>query len=238
MDIVSILGMPLEPIIRIIAAVIGSASLIAAAKYTSGPAAFETWDGYIEKWKLAKGDIPKLIESESLQEPPPDWTEGDIYDYGVERILIVERDLLVDWLVLNSFHADQRALILAASGYPKYLMAIAQRLLHENANLPVFLLHDSTMVGQMMQQHSSFRELLEGHPVVDLGLYPDDVKGLRRLRYLKPKRRNFEIPVDFLPYGLLAPGLAAAMDEGIPLGELLNRSKASYDDGGDMGGWG
>lgn len=119
----------------------------------SGPLDFATWRRYVRKWQGAGNEIPKLIESESLSNPPSDCKEGDIYDYGVERILIVERDILVDWLVLNDFHAQERTLVLSVSGYPDYLVPIARELIEQNANLPVCLLHDSTARGLLMNSH-------------------------------------------------------------------------------------
>ena len=50
------------------------------------------------KWlRTGKTDrLQKMLTTAQLGTPPPDWPEPDIYDYGVERILIVEHDILVD----------------------------------------------------------------------------------------------------------------------------------------------
>ena len=128
--------------------ILGAVALFAAVTALSRvsahsmPSLHET-EKLIRKWMNGslKEGLNKLLLTPSLQDPPPDWPEPDIYDYGVERVLIVERDLLVDLLVKNNFHADQRTLVIAESGYPGYLEPVAEKVLRENPNLPVFLLH-------------------------------------------------------------------------------------------------
>ena len=68
----------------------------------------------------------------------------------MERILVVARDLLVDLMINNNRHTDQRILVLAESGYPDYLVPRARQLLEERCDLPVFLLHDATPSGVAM----------------------------------------------------------------------------------------
>ena len=64
----------------------------------------------MRKWVGVQGPIEKMIETPRLGTPPPEFEEPDLYDYGVERILVVQHDLLVDLFVLNGLHAEQRML--------------------------------------------------------------------------------------------------------------------------------
>lgn len=102
---------------------------------------------YIDTWVARSHSLDQLLRQPTLHTPPPEWDEADIYDYGVERLLLVEHDLLVDLFVLNGFHAQQRTLVLSLSGYPTYLLPMAKRCLHDNPQLPVYLLHDATSRG-------------------------------------------------------------------------------------------
>ncbi|MFC1736882.1 hypothetical protein ACFL1X_12255 [Candidatus Hydrogenedentota bacterium] len=198
---------------------------------------FESVERFVEKWRSARKDLPKLITGPSLHTPPPEWKEGDIYDYGAERILIVGREIVVDWLVLNEFHAQQRTVVVSEMGYPDYLLPVARKMLEERPDLPVFLLHDSTRKGEdmlkrVMVSNSLYAAYLGGRMPLDLGLHPEDVKQIGAFRALKPRRTEYRMPVDCLPYQTLAAGLEGAMAEGVSLGELLRRSRNS-DDGGD-----
>ncbi len=190
------------------------------------------------KWKNRRKEFGnnRLLEQPRLGETPPEWKEQDIYDYGVEGVLLVERDLLVDLLVLNGFHTANRVLVMCESGYPKYLLPLAARMLEENAELPVFLLHDSTPHGvQMAARLGKSSPLpIEGHDIIDLGVTPDDVKRLRRLRPTRPQANQYAVPVDLLMYGALFLALTRAITEKAPMALLIAHA---HQGGGDDGAY-
>ena len=187
----------------------------------------------LSRWRAKRGDesMRFLLSTTLLDSPPPTWPEGDIYDYGVERILVVERDILVDLFVLNGFHAEQRALVLSANGYPDYLTERAQTLLADNPSLAVYLLHDATVAGGRMKQSVANR--WPSAVLKDLGLQPDDVKNIHRLRVINPKQQDYAIPVDSLPYPILASGIASAIATGQTLAETLAQRQQETE--GDFG---
>ncbi|QGJ70204.1 Multipass membrane protein [Planctomycetales bacterium 10988] len=191
----------------------------------------------IRRWKEEKGPIVGLIEEPNLHDPPPEWPEPDMYDYGVERILIVERDILVDWLVLNQMHAEWKTLIVAASGYPTYMVEHANRLLAERPDLPVFLLHDATEEGLLLESRIREEGLfhLAEHPVIDLGITPGEVEKMDRLKALKPEQSDYHLPVDMLPLLMLSTGITAAMLQQTTLENLLMQSQSGADDAGTVG---
>lgn len=179
----------------------------------------------IGRWLKAGKKIDYLLDVPSLHKPPPDWSEPDIYDYGVERLLIVERDLLVDLFVRNNKHAEQRMLVVSESGYPDYLLPQARRLLVESPDLSVFLLHDATTDGMRMEERLRRSEILPlaGRNVIDLGLSPDDFRKLKRTANYDRKNSERALPADALPLAFLATGLAASFASNISLGEQLLR---------------
>ncbi len=194
------------------------------------------------RWNSKKGIAPGLITKPRLKKPPPDLPEGDVHDYGVESMLVVQRKELVDWLVLNKFHADHRSLVISADGYPKYLRDTAECLLRETPDLPVYLLHDATLEGEAMARElqegtASGMISLQGHSVTDLGVYPNDFKRIRRLKRLGAQKQDYRLPIDYLPFATLSSGLAVAMVEGVALGALLDRP-AHYGGMADGGGFG
>ena len=191
----------------------------------------------IQAYEKEKGPLEQLVLRPSLHEPPPDWPEPDIYDYGVERILIVQHDVLVDVLVRNGVHTSQRALLLSGSGYPDYIREHARTALRENPELPVFFLHDATPEGAAWFNTCSASDFLpwESHPKIDLGLHPQDVENLKRLRPLRPEKQRFALPVDAVPFGILALGLGSAFEQQLPLGALIPPNERGDGSGGNYG---
>lgn len=48
--------------------------------------------GWVRTWTAAGHGIPQLLTRPGLDEAPPEFRERDIFDYGVERILVVQHD--------------------------------------------------------------------------------------------------------------------------------------------------
>ena len=194
----------------------------------------------LKRWRRHGKSIDKLLTEPSLKQPPPEWNEPDIYDYGVERILIVERDMLVDLFVRNGFHAEQRMLVLSESGYPSYLAPIAAKLLEERADLPVFLLHDATAHGIGMEQRIRSGDLLplRNQPLTDLGLFPADFQRLKRTKSFDVADKARALPVDALPFPFLVMGMQSAFIHGVPFSTLLTQQTGSSAVGGGSAGGG
>lgn len=187
----------------------------------------ETLQSHIDRWRASGRSLERLLLQPTLHTPPPQWDEADIYDYGVERMLLVEHDLLVDLFVLNEFHAQERALVLSQNGYPAYLLPIARRCLQDNPQLPVYLLHDATPRGRWMASRLQNSELLplQGHPILDLGITPDDVKRMRAQRPLQPRRSQYAIPIDYVLFATLSAWVAQGMMENLAFADLLLQSQ-------------
>ena len=182
----------------------------------------------IGKWIDQGRDIPRLLREPELGISPPEWDEPDIYDYGVEAILIVQREILVDLFVKNGFHAERRCLVVSESGYPSYVVQRMRLLLEERPDLPVYLLHDSTHEGEAMagRVEASLRLPPRDRSVIDLGLFRSDVRRLSRLRAVLSARGSDQAAVDYLPYSMLVSGLSQAFDEQTTLAGILDRQGA------------
>lgn len=164
----------------------------------------------VRQW-LDKGrTLEGMLTEPMLEVPPEDWPEEDIYDYGVERILIVQRPLLVDLLVKNNQHAEQRMLIISESGYPSYLQDRTNQLLAQRSDLPVFLLHDADQQGGTMAERIRSLEWLQlnDNPVIDLGFFQSDFEKLKRTKRVRRGMRRSDLPVDALLMGSLSLGLS------------------------------
>lgn len=196
----------------------------------------------LDQWHAAGRATPKLITRPALQEPPTGYREADLFDYGVERIIIVGRDILVDYLVRNNVHAEQKALVIAESGYPRYLLPYVERILRQRPDLPVVLLHDSTADGVAMAERIKGSDSfpLANHRVIDAGLFPRQVQQLKSLESLVPEATNYALPVDTLPFAAMVAGIVGATTPPMYGAALIDQKPADSlttgTSGGDAGG--
>ncbi len=180
------------------------------------------FDRWIDQWRDAGKPLEGLVENPVVADEPAEWPEDDLYDYGAERVLVVSSERLVDLLVMNNVHAEQRCVIIAESGYPGYLQSRVRRLLEERDDLPVFLLHDASPYASEMAQRVQHCEWLplDGHPVTDLGFTPDDFSRVSFARALKRHERQ-TLPADILPPAMLIAALATGFASGKPFADDL-----------------
>lgn len=179
----------------------------------------------VQKWLDQGKPIEGLLQEPSLGTPPESWNEQDIYDYGAERVLIVQRDLLVDLMVKNNQHSEQRMLVIAESGYPQYLIPHVNRLLDERSDLPVYLLHDADAAGASMAQRVCSLSWLHlgNHPVIDMGFFSHDFEKLKRTRNFENQQSERSLPADALLMGTLVTGLGACFAAQSTLGDEIMR---------------
>ena len=174
----------------------------------------------LKQWQTGNGGGDEmLLIQPSLHKPPPDLQEKDLYDYGVEKIIIVERPILVDLLVKNGFHADQNALIFSRDGYPDYIVQRAQKMLRLNSSLPIYLLHDASEAGMTM----AHKKRLAGRTVIDLGINQEQLEKMPFLNTLQLHKKDYKAPLDILPYPVLAAIFGEVLREKSKVSELLER---------------
>ena len=190
----------------------------------------------LSTWIHAKGQPAFLLEQPDLHQPPPQWQEEDIYNYGVERVLLVERPLLVDLLVKNGLHARERMLVMSVDGYPEYVGTHLKRILHEQTDTPVFLLHDATEAGMAMKERFRLQDWNGAdQPILDLGLFPEDAMKLKGLAHRSPEKLQGRLPVDALSMVGLSGLLALAFAEEIDFKECIRRREEDNDGAGSYG---
>lgn len=220
------------------------ALVVAVLRTKQGPPAREPFLAVVQRWIQRGGKHAELVLREDerlLAEPPPEWREPDVYDYGVTRLVIVERDALADLLVRNGLHTTEQALVLSASGYPDYLLRAAEKALREGPTLPVFVLHDALPAGTALEQpwwwRISRKLSFEGHPVIDLGLSEADIPRMPFLSRLAGAGSG-RLPLDSIPWPILGPLLAAAIAAQDTFAEVLAAHGPGSGNGDDGGTWG
>ena len=177
----------------------------------------------LKKWQTGDGGGDEmLLLRPGLHKPPVDFPEKDLFDYGVEKIIIVERSILVDLLVKNGFHADQNALIFSRDGYPDYIVQQARNILKQNSSLPIYFLHDAGEAGMAM----AHKKKLAGRTVIALGIAPEHLEKMSFLDALQLHRKGYKAPLDILPYPVLAALFDEALREKRTVGEILEQRDA------------
>ena len=181
----------------------------------------DEFDGWLRKYTETKGPIAKLICQNKLGTPPDQPAESDIFDYGVEKVLLVQRKSLVDLLVFNNIHMATRALIATPDGYPDYIAARAQNLLEESPELPVFYLHDATDEGIAWAKNIKARFEESGRPMIEVGIAPAAIKQIKKLNTLRLKSENYNALIDYLPMAMLANGISLSLEKNMTMEEML-----------------
>jgi hypothetical protein len=160
--------------------------------------------------------MPQLTESRAELEP-------DLYQHNVDRVLVVDSDLLVDFLVNNGFAAKNRVLIVSENGYPAHLAEIANRSMGQPSCLVSLLeglgCHDKPMLNRIRSQ----RALRIPLRVVSVGLFAANLSQVRAWLYQVPAGDCVRVPVDMLPYEAFAGVLAECVREHISLSEFYQR---------------
>lgn len=185
----------------------------------------------LKTWLREGDDLPKLIHHPAVAEPPPQWAEEDIYEYGFENLLLVNRPEIVDYLVLNGFPQASSTVVVTPQGYPEYLLPIVEKALAADNPLDrprIFLLHDAGV-----KEGESWKNLLFQVEEVDrerslhLGLslaVLDQLKGVRTIFSTSQKKK---LPVDALDYLLLSNLLSKSFETGQSFEEILADQRES-----------
>jgi hypothetical protein len=160
-----------------------------------------TFNHWYTRSSIANG-IEKVVLQTELHKLPKSNQEQDIYDYGVEAIIVTDQDIYVDLFVKNNYHTQYKALIVSKNLYPQYLKPRLEKLLTEKPDLPLFFIHDATLEGmQTMEQFRNIKTLAtSGHPCIDLGLTPAHFSQLKFLKKLSAGTNDYQAPLDYLQH--------------------------------------
>jgi hypothetical protein len=119
-------------------------------------------------------------------------------------------------------------LVVSECGYPEYLVSYANRILDEQPDMPVYVLHDSTYERMQMAERLFDSDVFDlfGRPITDLGLRPGEVKKMRRL---KKFGSTGAVEVDYLRWGKLSGGTTAAIAGGISFAQVMDTDSAAFE---------
>ena len=172
----------------------------------------------LQRWKRFH-PLSQLLLEPQLHRPHIELQGEALYDYEIDAVLIVDQDLTVDLLTKNGLIKERPILLLSLNGYPEYSSQFAKRLLTLKEEVNVYLLHrDGRDVGKVLK---SLRSLgVKRHRIIHLGWGKRSRAQL--IDHLGFRPREWDaFAVDSLPPESLSEGLPIAIEEELPLVEVL-----------------
>lgn len=219
------------------------------------------WLGQRGKSKLSFSKAREIINRYHQAHPIHGLADGaafrhqtpvaDFHDphYAPERILVVERDDLVDMLVRNRFHLTAKAAVVSRTGYPQRIFVACQEFLRNHPNTPVQVIHDASSAGFALtaQLATDPQWRFANQSLVDLGISRSALNSASSLPWLPthPSRRDgafsnnatkmlrtlHRVPVDYVGPKPMMNLLSAAVVAGALLlaPDILNASGAEVE---------
>jgi hypothetical protein len=179
--------------------------------------------------------IDKLVDGKRFEGAQAAAINEELLNYGPQWILIVERDDMVDMLILNHFHFENKALVLGASKYPQPLFNAYRQWIEKHPDIPIYLIHDASKKGLRLKAgllKDSEWNLL-GKNVRDLGVFPHEIERLKNPLWLPQSKdqkkindsltpsekvdQNMVFPADSLAPKIMLGMAALALIQGVPL---------------------
>jgi DNA-directed RNA polymerase subunit RPC12/RpoP len=105
--------------------------------------------------------------------------------FAPERLLIVERDDIVDMLIRNRFHQNTKTVVVSQSGYPASVFKACHQFLKQNPKMPVQVLHEASLqtFGMIDRLRNDPKWQFARENLVELGL---SRKSLTEKKYRLP----------------------------------------------------
>ncbi|PKL75237.1 MAG: hypothetical protein CVV27_16405 [Candidatus Melainabacteria bacterium HGW-Melainabacteria-1] len=138
------------------------------------------FDKGLSSWKRVY-TLPTGLMNRPQALPKARASEKDVLDYDVERAIVCDHQEVVDFLLANNFHIEQKCAILTYGGYPPDSFEAVRQMLRRNPQLNVFVLHNASANGcRIYQDLTSSREWFPGSKrVFDIGLHPRHAKAFK-----------------------------------------------------------
>lgn len=196
-----------------------------------------------------------MVDGTRFEKAPPNGFQGDFLQFSPEKILIVDRNDIVDMLLLNRFYIEQKVLVLSAKQYPSHVFSACCKILEAHPEVPVMLMHDASREGYAMKRRlltDPAWPLTEAN-VKDLGIHPWDVDQARRTFWMPAGlssqtlsgpipagvsaaeviRKGFVVPLDALPPRKLTALISLSLISGFALLSPDLAALQIQQDGGD-----
>lgn len=134
---------------------------------------------HLKRWKAIQGANMPLLLPEKAEHPKQETPKlssqagtEDLFDYNVDRLILCDKPEIVDFLLANQFHLEQKCAILAFNGYPRTHFEEIKAMLQRNAQLMVYVLHNASTNGCRIATELKHPDWFPQARIFDLGLNP------------------------------------------------------------------
>ncbi len=216
-------------------------TLIIAGWWKRGRLPFHKTRKLVDRYHQAH-PIAALADGRAFRQQTAPPIDPENLQYAPERILVVERDDLVDMLIRNRFHLSHKTAVVSRSGYPEQVFAACREFLRNHPNTPVQVLHDASASGFNLtaQLATDPKWAFARQCLIDIGISRAALDGNSSLPWLPPDnsrrsgilstdpakmlRTGYRVPVDYIGPKPLMNLLGAAVVGGALLltPEILN----------------
>lgn len=159
-------------------------------------------------------EFPFFIEKPSMQEAPKDFSAETMIEHGTEGILFVDQDIYVDLFIKNKIHHDLKSIVIAQSGYPKYLAEPIAAMYQKHPNIKVYMLHDSGANTTAMREKIKVWLGNNDVEIIDLGMSSE---AKQKIRVFKKYKNEEVVHVDYLRSTTLTETLTSAVLTGVAM---------------------
>jgi hypothetical protein len=144
------------------------------------------FENMLERWISVHGQPPDRLAPRTFADGVrDDDLAREIEDYAFENLVVCDDDGIVDVLLANGFHVDNRCAVLSVSGYPDHAFEALMPLLRRHPPARVFAVHDADPEGCKLAARIAddprWFAGVEAVEVIDAGLRPADATPFRGL---------------------------------------------------------
>ncbi len=149
---------------------------------------FPVFQKHLKRWQtVQEPDMPLLLaektvdRSKERRKLSSQESTEDLFDYNVDRLILCDKPEIVDFLLANQFHLEQKCAILAFNGYPRAHFEDIKAMLQRNPNLLVYVLHNASTNGCRIAAELKRPEWFPQARIFDLGLNPRQAQKFQGL---------------------------------------------------------
>lgn len=181
----------------------------------------------VRSFEQRHGQIPKLLRG---NRPLLDASREQVAVSKPQRLLICQREILVDLLILNEWHRESDTLVISESGYPTAALREVESCFSVSSDdVAVHALHDLNENGTSMRSRVESLPWLSSlrRPINDIGLSQDAIERFRNINF--HVENDGAIPVDYVPWKRLRSLLDKCVERCISMTEAMPAPYRSID---------
>ena len=142
---------------------------------------YEAFTRALQRWKKIYPDTLGSLMPPANTRPSTPLPPQQLQAYALERVVICDKPEMVDFLLANQFHLEQKCAVLCFNGYPHDSFEAICALLRRSPRLMVYLIHNASFNGCRILPELRQPQWFPGAQIFDIGLSPRQAQAFRGL---------------------------------------------------------